>query len=78
MPFSRVCLTMATRGNGWDASALAAKLREEDPPIWLMDHAAAAGQLFLELVPLRQGEMQTIIDRLAGLADTERLSQSEN
>ena len=72
LPFSRVCLavvaTVSAPGDDWSAAALAGKLKAGTPSIWLMDHAAGEGRLFLELVPLGPAELQVIIERVAALA----------
>ena len=70
LPFSRVCLTVDPAGVEWSAAALARHLRAGAPPIWLMDHQARDGRLFLELVPLDEGEVREILRRLAALAAT--------
>jgi L-seryl-tRNA(Ser) seleniumtransferase len=68
LPFSRACLIVDPVGVDWSAAALARHLRDGDPPIWLMDHEAGEGRLFLELVPLDEGEVREILRRLAALA----------
>ena len=67
MPFSRVCLAIDPIGDNWNASILADRLRAGAPPIWVMEHAVAKGQLLLELVPLVESELRVIVDRLAAL-----------
>jgi L-seryl-tRNA(Ser) seleniumtransferase len=47
---------------------VAAALQAGTPSIWVMEHAASLGQLWLELVPLTDAEMQGIIQRLHALA----------
>jgi seryl-tRNA(Sec) selenium transferase len=69
MPFSRVCLSVEASGPDWNATALAARLKAGKPPIWLMEHAAQQGKLYLELVPLQDHELQVIIERIAALAE---------
>ena len=64
MPFSRVRLTVHPEGEGWNAAVLAARLRSSTPPVWVMEHAASEGYLFLELVPLDEAEVEVIVDRL--------------
>jgi len=68
MPFSRVRLTVRAEGEGWNAAVLAARLRSETPPIWVMEHGAGEGHLFLELVPLDDAELEVIADRLTHCA----------
>ena len=67
LPFSRVCLAVDPTGQDWNASLLATRLRAGTPSIWLMEHAATEGQLFLELVPLVDTELEVIIGRLSAL-----------
>ncbi|MEO8527075.1 MAG: hypothetical protein ABI460_20265, partial [Caldimonas sp.] len=64
LPFSRVVLRIDPAVHGQGASSLARALREGRPAIWLMEHAVAQECLMLELVPLTDGEMKIIIDRL--------------
>ena len=67
LPFARACLSLRPGGATCDAMALARQLRAGTPSIWLMDHEAASGRLFLELVPLADDEIDLILDRLAAL-----------
>jgi L-seryl-tRNA(Ser) seleniumtransferase len=68
MPFPRVCLDIKPAGAEWSAQGVAAALQAGTPSIWVMEHAASLGQLWLELVPLTDAEMQGIIQRLHALA----------
>ena len=68
MPLSRVRLTVQRPGDNWNAALLAERLRAGTPPIWLMEHAARDGHLFLELVPLDKAELQVIAERVAQCA----------
>jgi uncharacterized pyridoxal phosphate-dependent enzyme len=70
VPLSRVRLTVRPQGAGWNAAALADRLRSGTPPVWVMEHAAKDGHLFLELVPLRADELAFILDRIAQACDT--------
>jgi L-seryl-tRNA(Ser) seleniumtransferase len=69
LPFPRACLTVAATASR-NAQSLAQALQAGAPPIWLMDHEASHGRLMLELVPLREAEIQVILDRLAQLLPT--------
>jgi L-seryl-tRNA(Ser) seleniumtransferase len=72
LPFARVCLAVDPVGDSWNAAVLARELRAGTPSIWLMDHESGEGRLLLELVPLDDGELQAILDRLGALAATRR------
>jgi L-seryl-tRNA(Ser) seleniumtransferase len=65
MPFSRACLTLNPLQSGMDARELAHVLRTGVPQIWVMEHKVDANQLYLELVPLTDSELQVILARLA-------------
>ncbi len=65
LPFARVCLQVdAATQAGWSAEALVRTLRGATPAVRVMEHAVAQGQLVLELVPLRQYELDEIIRQL--------------
>ncbi|MBS7789857.1 hypothetical protein KTR66_07620 [Roseococcus sp. SDR] len=49
------------------APGLAAALRRGDPTIWTMDDRASLGEIRLELVPLREDELDLILARLGAL-----------
>lgn len=61
MPFARAELQVDAALAGFDAAALAQRLRAGTPPVWLMDHDAGAGRLLLELVPLRADEIEQLL-----------------
>ncbi len=67
LPFARACLAVDAGAASSDAASLSRQLRAGAPSIWLMDHEATAGRLFLELVPLDHDEIDLILDRLAAL-----------
>ncbi|NEB76785.1 aminotransferase class V-fold PLP-dependent enzyme [Streptomyces sp. SID14478] len=67
LPFPRVSLHVTATGTGPDATALAHALRAGSPAIWVMDHRQGDGELLLELVPLTDPEIDTVLDRLAEL-----------
>jgi|GEM_PF-2492617 len=46
------------------AGAVAQALRDGRPTIRVMEHALAQGRLVLELVPLRDDELRTIVARV--------------
>jgi seryl-tRNA(Sec) selenium transferase len=64
MPFPRARLAVDPTGTGIDAAALERALRTGAPSIWTMTHELACGHLILELVPLADAEVATILDRL--------------
>lgn len=64
MPFSRVALDIGGAGMQRDATGLAQALRDGRPTIRVMEHALAQGRLVLELVPLRDDELRTIVARV--------------
>jgi uncharacterized pyridoxal phosphate-dependent enzyme len=68
MPFSRVQLQVDAAAFGASATQLAASLRDGRPSIRAMEHLLAEGSLLLELVPLRDDELQQIVTRLFELA----------
>lgn len=68
MPFSRACIEIRRPDRRWNAAALAAALKEGRPSIRTMDAGAPQGRLLLELVPLDDDELQTIVDRIAAIA----------
>lgn len=63
LPFRRICLCLSGR-KSWDAAAIAETLRNGSPPVWVMDHRVALGELWLELVPLRKREVIALSRRL--------------
>ncbi|MFJ8821003.1 aminotransferase class V-fold PLP-dependent enzyme [Streptomyces sp. NPDC102467] len=63
LPFPRASLRM----DAADAVALAQALRAGSPAIWVMDHRQDDGELLLELVPLTDEEIDTVLDRLGKL-----------
>jgi len=65
MPFARAELTIDPARAGQDATNLADTLAAGDPAIWVMRHELAAGRIILELVPLDDGEIETIAGRIA-------------
>jgi L-seryl-tRNA(Ser) seleniumtransferase len=67
LPFPRVSLAVDAAAAGGDARALSEALRSGTPAVWLMDHAAARGELLLELVPLGEAELDAILARLSAL-----------
>lgn len=67
MPFSRLALTVLPSHPLASATRLAEALRRGEPPIWVMEHAAADGVLILELVALRDDEVHAIFERLLQL-----------
>ncbi|MEO7057173.1 MAG: hypothetical protein ABI143_10240 [Caldimonas sp.] len=64
MPFSRVVLRVDAAAGWLSAASLARALQDSRPQIRVMEHAIGQGCLVLELVPLSDGEMRTIIERL--------------
>lgn len=62
LPFRRICLCLSGRET-WDAAVIAETLRNGSPPVWVMDHRAACGELWLELVPLREREVIALASR---------------
>jgi uncharacterized pyridoxal phosphate-dependent enzyme len=69
MPFSRVHLTVDSARARLDANALADALRSGAPSIWVMEHRLPHSELVLELVPVSDSELETILRRLADLLD---------
>jgi seryl-tRNA(Sec) selenium transferase len=69
LPFTRVCLTVDPEQAGLDARDLSRAIRSGTPSIWVMEHRAAAQQLVLELVPLREDELHVILKQLADFLD---------
>ncbi|MCB2043328.1 MAG: hypothetical protein KDH48_22495 [Rhodoferax sp.] len=70
MPFSRVVVSVDDAPQtGWTAPWLAGRLREGTPSIRVMEHALAHGQLVLELVPLRDDEIDAIVRALVRARD---------
>jgi uncharacterized pyridoxal phosphate-dependent enzyme len=67
LPFARAYLAVDPARAGRDATALADALKSGAPPIWVMRHGLAEGQLILELVPLGDDEMEAILARLGKL-----------
>ncbi len=67
MPFSRIHLQVDSERTGRNAADLAAALKSGDPSIRIMEHGLARGELILELVPLRDAEIDLILTRLAAL-----------
>jgi uncharacterized pyridoxal phosphate-dependent enzyme len=67
MPFARAHLTVHPGRDGIDAARLAQALKAETPPIWVMSHGLARGQLILELVPLSDDEIEIVLGRLGKL-----------
>jgi L-seryl-tRNA(Ser) seleniumtransferase len=67
LPFPRASLVVDAAAAGRDARALSDALHGGSPAIWLMDHAVARGELILELVPLSEAEIETILERLSAL-----------
>lgn len=63
LPFRRICLCLSGRET-WDAAVIAETLRNGSPPVWVMDHRAACGELWLELVPLGKREVIALASRL--------------
>lgn len=66
LPFARARLRMAPAR----AVSLAQALRAGDPSIWTIDQGAASGDVVFELVPLRDDEIDAILDRLRALASS--------
>lgn len=64
MPFSRAYLTVDPKQAGMSAAAVAQALKSGTPSIWVMTHGLDKGQLILELVPLRESELEIILARL--------------
>lgn len=64
MPFARVALDVGGAGMRRDAAGLVQALRDGRPTIRVMEHALAQGRLVLELVPLRDDELRTIVARV--------------
>jgi L-seryl-tRNA(Ser) seleniumtransferase len=64
LPFERAILHVTGTDASGRATALADALRAGTPSIWVMDHAATAGEIGFELVPLRSEEMEAILQRL--------------
>jgi L-seryl-tRNA(Ser) seleniumtransferase len=65
MPFPRAYLR--TGEDGPDARALFDGLRSATPSIWVMEHGVADGELILELVQVRDDEIETILAQIARL-----------
>jgi uncharacterized pyridoxal phosphate-dependent enzyme len=65
LPFARAELVFGPGPAGWTAQEVAQRLRQGSPSIWLMDHLASEGRLWLELVSLSEREIQQVLDRLA-------------
>jgi L-seryl-tRNA(Ser) seleniumtransferase len=64
MPFARAHLRVDPARAGRDAKTLAQELKGGTPSIWVMTHGLDAGELILELVPLTDAEIDTILLRL--------------
>ena len=73
LPVLRACLTVDPMGAGMDARALVHALRQGSQPIWVMEHNIDKEQLFLELVPLVDEEIQVILLQLTAI-----LSEAQN
>lgn len=65
LPFARAELIFGPGPVGWTAQEVAQQLRQGSPSIWVMDHLAFEGRLWLELVPLTDQEIQQLLERLA-------------
>jgi uncharacterized pyridoxal phosphate-dependent enzyme len=63
-PFSRLRLQVSSPRRDCNAILLAAHLRLNNQPIWVMDHLAQDGTLILELVALNDAEVDAIIARI--------------
>lgn len=61
-PFPRVRLRFA--GGADEARRVAQALRQQDPPVWVMEHGVREGVLTLELVALRADEVDAVVDAL--------------
>jgi seryl-tRNA(Sec) selenium transferase len=59
LPFERVRLQLGHEAP-LGARALAERLRAGTPPVWVIDQHADRGELLLELVPLRDPEIDTL------------------
>jgi L-seryl-tRNA(Ser) seleniumtransferase len=76
LPFPRAEVAVDPVAAGMDAAALAQALRAGTPSIWTMGHGLARGCLLLELVPLNDAEIETILARLeAVLAPAEHAAR---
>ena len=69
MPVSRLQLQVDEAAAGMNAAALANRLKSGTPSIWVIETAIDAGQIYLELVPLRQEELGLIAEVLKGLLE---------
>lgn len=67
MPFARAHVTVADGDPAVTANACAT-LKAGDPAIRVMEHMLDQGVMVLELVPLTAAEIDTVIERLAGVA----------
>lgn len=67
MPFPRARLTLDPDRAGMDAAALAGALRAGTPTIRVMEHALGEGHIVLELVPLHDEEIESIVARVAAV-----------
>lgn len=72
LPFPRARLRFDPAASGLDAVAVADALRAGSPPVWLMDDARDRGELTLELVPLTDEEIDTVVDRLTAVVTAGR------
>lgn len=67
LPFPRGVVKLSGDGSAARAAWLAEQLRGGRPSIWVMDQQASLGRLGFELVPLRDDEITTIVQRLSQL-----------
>lgn len=68
LPLSRVHIEVDAQQAGQDAAQLAKALREGHPSVWTLDQHAARGVLQLELVALRDDQIDALADALARAA----------
>jgi L-seryl-tRNA(Ser) seleniumtransferase len=76
MPFSRVHLAVDPSRCGIDAVAAAQRLQASTPSVWVMPHRLDKGEIVLELVPLDQREIDTLLDCLSNVMRAARGTQA--
>ena len=64
-PFDRVCLKIDATLSTRSAVETVQELRAGFPSIWVMDHRAVDNEIVLEVVPLRENEVDVLVERFA-------------